>query len=152
MAFNPKNLHRPIAETAEELDDIFTWREPRRVTNSLTITYDKCVYLLENTEENQRLIGKYLEFLEYPDGTVAIMHNSRKINYSLFDKLSQLNQREIAENKRLGAVLNHIQQQHEELEQQNKRNRSQKMPSRRAQKTAIQERNLNSVLDLEMSI
>ncbi|MCU4524921.1 ISNCY family transposase, partial [Acinetobacter ursingii] len=93
---------------------------------------DKCVYLLENTEENQRLIGKYLEFLEYSYGTVAIMHNSRKINYSLFDKLSQLNQREIVENKRLGAVLNHIQQQHEELEQQNKRNRSQKMPSRRA--------------------
>ena len=152
MAFNPKNLHRSITETAEELDDIFTWREPRRVTNSLTITYDKCVYLLENTEENQRLIGKYLEFLEYPDGTVAIMHNSRKINYSLFDKLSQLNQREIVENKRLSAVLNHIQQQHEELEQQNKRNRSQKMPSRRAQKTAIQERNLNPVLDLEMSI
>lgn len=52
----------------------------------------------------------------------------------------------------LGAVLNHIQQQHEELEQQNKRNRSQKMPSRRAQKTAIQQRNLNPVLDLEMSI
>ena len=96
--------------------------------------------------------GKYLEFLEYPDGTVAIEYQGRKINYSLFDKLSQLNQREIVENKRLGAVLNHIQQQHEELEQQNKRNRSQKMPSRRAQKTAIQERNLNPVLDLEMSI
>ena len=152
MAFNPKDLHRPITETAEELDDIFTWREPRRVTNSLTITYDKCVYLLENTEENQRLIGKYLEFLEYPDGTVALMHDGRKINYSLFDKLSQLNQREIVENKRLGAVLNHIQQQHEELEQQNKRNRSQKMPSRRAQKIAIKERNLNPVLDLELSI
>ena len=152
MAFNPKDLHRTVTETAEELDDIFTWREPRRVTNSLTITYDKCVYLLENTEENQRLIGKYLEFLEYPDGTVAIMHQGRKINYSIFDKLSQLNQREIVENKRLGAVLNHIQQQHEELEQQNKRNRSQKMPSRRAQKTAIQQRNLNPVLDLEMSI
>ena len=152
MAFNPKDLHRTVTETAEELDDVFTWREPRRVTKSLTITYDKCVYLLENTEENQRLIGKYLEFLEYPDGTVAIMHESRKINYSIFDKLSQLNQREIVENKRLGAVLNHIQQQHEELEQQNKRNRSQKMPSRRAQKTAIQQRNLNPVLDLEMSI
>jgi hypothetical protein len=78
MAFNPKNLHRSITETAEELDDIFTWREPRRVTNSLTITYDKCVYLLENTEENQRLIGKYLEFLEYPDGTVAIMHDTER--------------------------------------------------------------------------
>ncbi|MFA2869487.1 ISNCY family transposase, partial [Acinetobacter pittii] len=152
MAFNPKDLHRTVTETAEELDDIFTWREPRRVTNSLTITYDKCVYLLENTEENQRLIGKYLEFLEYPNSTVAIEYQGRKINYSIFDKLSQLNQREIVENKRLGSVLAHIQQQHEELEQQNKRNRSQKMPSRRAQKTVIKERNLNPVLDLEMSV
>ena len=122
------------------------------MTKSLTITYDKCVYLLENTEENQRLIGKYLEFLEYPDGTVAIMHESQKINYSIFDKLSQLNQREIVENKRLSSVLAHIQQQHEELEQQNKRSRSQSMPRRRAQKTAIQQRNLNPVLDLEMSV
>ena len=116
MAFNPKDIHRDITETAEELDDIFTWREPRRVTNSLTITYDKCVYLLENTAENQKLIGKYLDFLEYPDGTVAIMYEGRKINYSIFDKLSKLNQREIIENKRLDYVLAHIQQRHEELE------------------------------------
>ncbi|MBK1434485.1 ISNCY family transposase, partial [Acinetobacter pittii] len=46
----------------------------------------------------------------------------------------------------------HIQQQHEQLEHQNKRNRSQKMPRRQAQKTAIEQRNLNPVLDLEMSI
>jgi hypothetical protein len=146
-AFNPKNLHHSVTETAEELDDVFTWREPRRVTNSLTISYDKCVYILENTEENRRLISKYLEFLEYPNGTVAIEHQGRKINYSIFDKLSQLNQREIVENKRLGSVLAHIQQQHEELEQQNKRSCSQSMPRRRAQKTAIQQRNLNPVLD-----
>jgi hypothetical protein len=107
---------------------------------------------LENSEENQRLGGKYLEFLEYPDGTVAIEYQGRKINYSIFDKLSQLNQREIVENKRLGSVLAHIQQQHEQLEHQNKRNRSQKMPRRQAQKTAIEQRNLNPVLDLEMSI
>ena len=80
------------------------------------------------------------------------MHEGRKLNYSIFNKLAGLQQNEIVENKRLGSVLAHIQQQHEELEQQNKRNRSQKMPSRRAQKTAIQERNLNPVLDLEMSI
>ena len=153
MVFNPRIYTGLSLETAEELDDVFTWREPRRVTNSLTITYDKCVYLLENTEENKRLIGKYLEFLEYPDGTVAIEHQGRKINYSIFDKLSQLNQREVVENKRLGAVLNHIQQQHEELEQQNKRNPVlKKMPSRRAQKTLIKERNLNPVLDLEVSV
>lgn len=85
MAFNPKDLHQTVTETAEDLDEIFTWREPRRVTNSLTITYDKCVYLLENIEKNHRQIVKNLKFLEYPDGTLAIMHEGRKINYSIFD-------------------------------------------------------------------
>ena len=67
MCAKLKELHQPLTESDLELDDIFTWREPRRVTNSLTITYDKCVYLLEKKEENQRLISKYLEFLEYPE-------------------------------------------------------------------------------------
>ena len=75
-----------------------------------------------------------------------------KCLYSILNKLAGLQQNKVVDNKRLGSVLAHIQQQHEELEQQNKRNRSQKMPSRRAQKTAIQQRNLNPVLDLEMSI
>ena len=83
---------------------------------------------------------------------MAIMHEGRKINYSVFNKLAGLQQNEVVENKRLGSILAHIQQQHEELEKQNKRNRSQKMRSRRAQKTVIQERNLNPVLDLELSI
>ena len=152
VASNPKDLHRCSTETPQELDSIFTWREPRKVSKSLTITYDKCIYILENIEQNHTLMGKYIEFLEYPDGTVGIEYQARKINYSIFDKLSQLNQREVVENKRLGSVLAHIQQQHEELEQQNKLNRSQKMPSRRAQKTVIQQRNINPALDLEMSL
>ena len=152
VASNSKDLHRCTTETPQELDSIFTWREPRKVSKSLTITHDKCIYILENIEQNHTLMGKYIEFLEYPDGTVGIEYQARKINYSIFDKLSQLNQREVVENKRLGSVLAHIQQQHEELEQQNKRNRSQKMPSRRAQKTVIQQRNLNPALDLEMSL
>ncbi|MDM1337230.1 ISNCY family transposase, partial [Acinetobacter pseudolwoffii] len=45
-------------------------------------------------------------------------------------------------------VLAHIQQQHEELEKQNKRSRLKKsMPSRKAQKAVIEQRNLNPVLD-----
>jgi hypothetical protein len=33
---------------------------------------------------------------------MVLPYKGRKINYSIFDKLSQLNQREIVENKRLG--------------------------------------------------
>ena len=126
----------------------FTWQEPRKVTKNLTITYDKCFYMLEPTELNQKLVGQYISFLEYPDGTVALMYEGRKLNYSIFNKLAGLQQNEVVENKRLGAVLAHIQQQHVELEKQNKRSRSKKsMPSRNAQKAIIEQRNLNPVLD-----
>ena len=115
-ARNPKNLYRPLTESNLELYDIFTWQEPRKVTKSLTISYDKCIYLLEPTELNQTLIGQHIAFLEYPDGTVAIMHEGRKINYRIFNKLLGLQQNEVVENKRLGSVLAHIQKQHEELD------------------------------------
>jgi hypothetical protein len=46
------------------------------------------------------------------------MHEGRKINYSVFNKLAGLQQNEVVENKRLGSVLAHIQQQHEELEKE----------------------------------
>ena len=147
-ARNSKNLHRPLTESHLELDDIFTWQEPRKVTKNLTLTYDKCIYLLEPTELNHKLAGQYISFLEYPDGTVALMHEGRKLNYSIFNKLAGLQQNEIVENKRLGSVLAHIQQQHEVLEKQNKRSRAKKsMPSRKAQKAVIEQRNLNPVLD-----
>lgn len=147
-ARNSKNLHRPLTESHLELDDIFTWQEPRKVTKNLTLTYDKCIYLLEPTELNHKLVGQYISFLEYPDGTVALMHEERKLNYSIFNKLAGLQQNEIVENKRLGTVLAHIQQQHEELEKQNKRSRLKKsMPSRKAQKAVIEQRKLNPVLD-----
>lgn len=97
---------------------------------------------------NHKLAGQYISILEYPDGTLALMHEGRKLNYSIFNKLAGLQQNEIVENKRLGSVLAHIQQQHEVLEKQNKRSRAKKsMPSRKAQKAVIEQRNLNPVLD-----
>ncbi len=76
------------------------------------------------------------------------MHKGRKINYSIFNKLVGLQHNEVVKNKILGSVLAHIQQQHEELEKQNKRPCAKKsMPSRKAQKAIIEQRNLNPVLD-----
>ena len=115
---------------------------------NLTLTYDKCIYLIEPSELNQKLIGQHIAFLEYPDGTVAIMHEGRKLNYSIFNKLAGLQQNEVVENKRLGSVLAHIQQQHEELDKQNKRSRTNKsMPIRKAQQAVIEQRKLNPALD-----
>ena len=71
-----------------------------------------------------------------------------KCLYSILNKLAGLQQNKVVDNKRLGSVLAHIQQQHEELEKQNKRSRAKKsMPSRKAQKADIEQRKLNHVLD-----
>ena len=104
--------------------------------------------MLQPTVLNHKLVGQYISFLEYPDGTVAIMHEGREINYSIFNKLAELQPNEVFENKRLGAVLAHIQQQREALEKQNERSRAKKsMSSRKDQKAVIEQRNLNPVLD-----
>ncbi|NIG88679.1 MAG: hypothetical protein G5703_12450 [Serratia symbiotica] len=43
------NAHRPLTLT-DDLDAEFTWREARRVSKSLTVQYDKMLYLIEDSE------------------------------------------------------------------------------------------------------
>ena len=42
------DAHRPL-RADENLDLVLTWREPRKVTKSLTVQYDRVMYLLDDT-------------------------------------------------------------------------------------------------------
>lgn len=108
----PKDLHRPVAESNEELDDIFAWQEQRKLSKTLTFKY-----------------------------------GYRSLKYQVFDKLECVDQGQIVDNKRLGAVLKLAQSKMDELERDGKRDRSKKMPKRRAQ-ARVQEqlRAINPVL------
>ncbi|ENN8379095.1 ISNCY family transposase, partial [Providencia rettgeri] len=143
----PKNLHRPITEHREEIDDIFSWQETRKLTKSLTFRYDKMIYLVEPTEENSRLAGENIQVYDYPDGTLAFKYGYRSLRYQVFDKLVCINQGQIVDNKRLGTVLKLAQDKIDEQERKGKRNRSQAMPSRKAQVRAQEQlRVINPVL------
>lgn len=148
-AMYPKNMHRKVRETPQELDDIFSWQEIRKLSKSLTFQYDKVVYLIELTEENTRLVHEHVKVLDYPNGDIAIVYGHRKLAFKIFDKLEHVQQTQIVDNKRLGQVLKFAQQQHEEFERQQKRTRSKKAPKRRAQQRALQEqlRAINPVLN-----
>jgi hypothetical protein len=52
-----KDAHRPLRESHDELDDIFARQKTRKVSNALTLQYDKVVYLIEPTDATQRLAG-----------------------------------------------------------------------------------------------
>jgi hypothetical protein len=54
------NAHRPVMDF-EDLADIFTWQEARTLSASLKLQYDKVLYLVEPSAENQRLAGKTRE-------------------------------------------------------------------------------------------
>jgi transposase len=103
------DAHRAV-RAVEELDLIFCWRELRKVTKALTLHYERKLYLLADTPVNRRLIGKYLEIFQYPDGRVEIRVGGEALPYSIYDKLGAVDQGAIVDNKRLGHVLQVVQQ------------------------------------------
>ena len=79
------------------------------MTKDLTLHYERKLYLLADTPENRRFIGKYLEIFQYPDGRIEIRVAGQSLPYSVYDKLGSVDQGAIVENKRLGHML-HIAQ------------------------------------------
>ncbi|MDN7182525.1 ISNCY family transposase [Caballeronia sp. SEWSISQ10-4 2] len=98
------NAHRPLRED-EDLDLILTSRVPRRVSNSLTVQYDRVIYMLADTVENRSLIHKYLDVFEYPDGRIEIRVNGTALPYVEYDRLSEIDQGAEIDNKRLSHAL-----------------------------------------------
>jgi hypothetical protein len=101
---NKKDLHRPL-RAGDNLEDAFAWKEQRRLSQALTLQYDKVVFILEPSEPAKAAIGKCVTVFDYPDGRLAIRHNGGDLAYRTFDKVRQVDQGAIADNKHLGAVL-----------------------------------------------
>ena len=98
------NAHRPLRDD-EDLDRLLTWRETRRVSKSLTVLYDRVLYLLNDTPANRKLIHRYIDVWEYPDGRIEIRANGEVLTCRLYDKLAEVDQGAIIEHKRLSHAL-----------------------------------------------
>src|SRR5215207_3728846 len=130
-AANGKDLHRPL-RAGDDLEDAFAWKEERTLSRALTLQYDKVVFVLAPTDQAKAAIGKRVSVLDYPDGRLAIRYKGVELAYRTFDKLRQVSQAEIVENKRLGAVLAFIREQQIARAEP----RSKKAPRRRDQSDA----------------
>jgi hypothetical protein len=139
VANYPKNMHREVNESNEELDDIFSWHIVRKLSTSLTFQYNKVIYIIENTEENARLVRECVTVIDYPDGNMAVQYGDRKLNFTMFDKLANVSQGKVVDHKRLGQVIRLAQEKQEELEANQQRIRPSQGPSRKAQHRAVSE-------------
>jgi hypothetical protein len=73
--------------------------------------------------------GTVATVVDYPDGRLAIRYRGLDLPYTTFDKLRQVSQATIVENKHLGAVLSHIRERQLERAEA----RSHKAPRRQGQ-------------------
>jgi len=98
------DAHRALRKD-EDLETIFAWREYRKVTDNLTLRYERKMYLIADTPSNRRYIGKYIEVFQFPDGRIEIRVAGVSLPYSTYNKVGTIDQGAIVDNKRLSSVL-----------------------------------------------
>lgn len=98
------DMHRELTER-DELEEILCYQTQRKVSNSLTVQYDKVLYLLEDNEFTRSLRQRQATVFDYPDGTTSIKYEGQSLPYTTFDKVPHIKQAGIVDNKRLGAAL-----------------------------------------------
>jgi hypothetical protein len=63
---NPKDMHRPFA-AHENLDGAMCRKEIRKLSQALTLRYDKVMFILGPTDLATALAGKKVIVCDYPD-------------------------------------------------------------------------------------
>ena len=63
------------------------------------------IFILEPCDQAKTAICKRVTVVDYPDGRPAIRYNGVELAYHTFDKVRQVDQGAIADNKRLGPIL-----------------------------------------------
>ena len=107
---NAKDLHLPL-RAGEDLDDALAWKEESTLSRALTLQYDKVIFILEPSEQAKAAIGKRVTVVDYPDGRLSIRYRGVELAYRTFDKMRQVSQAAVVENKQLGAALAFIREE-----------------------------------------
>lgn len=104
---NPHDAHRPL-RAEDSLDDIFRWKEQRKLTRNLTLHYRRSLYLVQDTAPARAAAGKMVDVHEAEDGSVIIRHGSDVLAAAVFHKEGHVTQQDIDSNKYLARVLEHV--------------------------------------------
>jgi len=79
------DAHRPL-RPEDDLAQIFTLQETRRVSRQLTVHYKRDLYVLDDTVATRRLRGATVDVREAEDGTVTLHAQGRPLPARLFPK------------------------------------------------------------------
>jgi hypothetical protein len=87
------------------LEDAFAWKEERRLSQALTMQHGKIIFMLESSELAKAPIAKYRN--RFPTTPMAGFRSATvgRTRLPHLDKIRQVDQGAIADNKRLGPIL-----------------------------------------------
>lgn len=109
----PDDLHRPLTIAPDRLRQVLCWREQRHVGQQLTLSYERKLIMLEETELTRGLVGQYVDTYAFADGRLEVRWKGMALSYRAFDKDQRVTQADIVENKRLSAVLAQVKEMQE---------------------------------------
>ena len=104
------DVHRTVRESQEELHDIFSVQDTRILSKSLSVQYERDLYLIDPSPATDRLMGKSVIVHRYLDNSLAMKYCGRTLPCKIFSKQEKIQQGTIVTNKRLGAVLDYARQ------------------------------------------
>ena len=111
MPRSAHDAHRPLL-ACDNLNDIFTWQEARKVSKSLTLSYKRTLYVLEPSDAARAAMGRYVTVMEYEDGGITIRHEGVDLQAKAYPKYhSRIDHGAIVANKALSGALKYIQEQ-----------------------------------------
>jgi len=99
----PDDAHRSLA-AHERLEGAMCVKSQRSVSGSLTLRYNRVLFVLEPNDVSATLARKRVTVCDYPDGRLEIQHGGICLPYRAFG-LKRPQRAEVVENKRLDEVL-----------------------------------------------
>jgi hypothetical protein len=103
------DAHRPL-RPSDTLSDVLRWKELRKLSQNLTVNYQRVLYILDETFESLALRGKTVEVHETEDGVVSIRHGRTRLEATAFRKDGNVRQQDVEDNKHLSKILRAVQQ------------------------------------------
>jgi len=79
------DFHRPFSPSSD-LDRIFSWQEPRLLSNNLTLQYKNIVYQIQTKRPAYSLRKTPVRVCENSQGVISLFHKDQPLLYTIFNK------------------------------------------------------------------
>lgn len=101
------DAHRPL-HAAEDLQRALTWKEQRKVSKNLTLSYKCEHWLLDDTDDSRRAMGKRVDIEESEGGVISIWHGGRQLSAALLSRRNHAPQGQVFNGKEIDAAVDAV--------------------------------------------